>query len=99
MTARPFEQTVDVETPELVVLTYSLAGVGSRVLAGLTDLVICVASLLAVGAALLMLRTGGGWLDQDRQREHAELLHHHRHDQLEQHRPLRTGRQSRLPGS
>ena len=59
MTARPFEQTVDVETPELVVLTYSLAGVGSRVLAGLTDLVICVATLLGVAALLLMLRSEG----------------------------------------
>ena len=46
MTARPFEQTVDVETPELVVLTYSLAGVGSRVLAGLTDLAICVGAFI-----------------------------------------------------
>jgi uncharacterized membrane protein SpoIIM required for sporulation/uncharacterized RDD family membrane protein YckC len=48
MTARPFEQTVDVETPELVVLTYSLAGVGSRVLAGLTDLAICVGAFIVV---------------------------------------------------
>ncbi|MEP6992412.1 MAG: stage II sporulation protein M [bacterium] len=69
MTARPFEQTVDVETPELVVLTYSLAGVGSRVLAGLTDLVICVAALFAVAAVILMLGpslsfssdTSGSW--------------------------------------
>ena len=49
--ARPFEQTVDVETPELVVLTYSVAGVGSRVLAALTDLVICLATM--VGLLLL----------------------------------------------
>jgi hypothetical protein len=53
--ARPFEQTVDVETPELVVLTYSVAGVGSRVLAALTDLVICLAAM--VGLLLL-----GGFL-------------------------------------
>ena len=53
--ARPFEQTVDVETPELVVLTYSVAGVGSRVLAALTDLVICLAAMVA----LLLL---GGFL-------------------------------------
>ncbi len=64
MTARPFEQTVDVETPELVVLTYSVAGVGSRVLAGLTDLVICAATLLGVAIVLLMLR-GGGFLAFD----------------------------------
>ncbi len=56
MEARPFEQTVDVETPELVMLTYSVAGVGSRVLAGITDLVICIVGfvvlLLAVVAVL-----------------------------------------------
>ncbi len=57
MTARPFGQTVDVETPELVVLTYSLAGVGTRVLAGITDLLICVA--LLVGVALAVTTLGG----------------------------------------
>ena len=56
--ARPFEQTVDVETPELVVLTYSIAGVGSRVLAGVTDLLICAALLVVVAIAIFML--GGG---------------------------------------
>ncbi|MEP6620026.1 MAG: stage II sporulation protein M [bacterium] len=55
MTARSFEQTVDVETPELVVLTYSLAGVGSRVLAALTDLLICVATFVAVIFAVVGL--------------------------------------------
>ena len=52
---RAFEQTVDVETPELVVLTYSIAGVGSRVLAGVTDLLICAAALVAVSVAVLLL--------------------------------------------
>lgn len=55
MTARPFEPTVDVETPEMVVLSYSLAGIGTRVLAGLTDLLICVATLVAVLVAVVML--------------------------------------------
>ena len=55
MTARPFEQTVDVETPELVVLTYSLAGVGTRVLAGITDLLICMALLASVAFAVVTL--------------------------------------------
>ena len=55
MTAGPFEQTVDVETPEMVVLTYSVAGVGSRVLAGLTDLLICIGTLFAVAVAVVML--------------------------------------------
>src|SRR5688572_9845186 len=35
--ARGFEQTVQVETPEHVVLSYSVAGVGSRALAALVD--------------------------------------------------------------
>jgi uncharacterized membrane protein SpoIIM required for sporulation/uncharacterized RDD family membrane protein YckC len=59
MTARPFEQTVDVETPELVVLTYSLAGVGSRVLAGLTDLAICVGAFVVLIIAVVSLSAGG----------------------------------------
>jgi uncharacterized membrane protein SpoIIM required for sporulation/uncharacterized RDD family membrane protein YckC len=59
MTARPFEQTVDVETPELVVLTYSLAGVGSRVLAGLTDLAICIGAFLVLVIAVASLAAGG----------------------------------------
>ena len=57
-TSHPFEQTVDVETPELVVLSYSVAGVGSRVLAGLTDLLICATALFVVAIAIVML--GGG---------------------------------------
>ncbi|MEO7457066.1 MAG: stage II sporulation protein M [Gemmatimonadaceae bacterium] len=60
MTARPFEQTIDVETPELVVLTYSLAGVGSRVLAALTDLAICVGGFIALVLALVALDGGSG---------------------------------------
>ena len=51
------EQTVDVETPELVVLTYSIAGIGSRVVAALVDLLICFAAmaLLAVATVVLAL--------------------------------------------
>src|SRR5476651_144607 len=52
---RPFEQTVDVETPELVVLTYSVAGVGSRVLAAFTDLVICLAAMVGLVLAFAFL--------------------------------------------
>ena len=55
VTARPFEPTVDVETPELVVLTYSLAGIGSRVLAGLTDLLVCIALLFTIAVTVVML--------------------------------------------
>ena len=41
-------QTVDIETPELVVVSYTIAGVGSRIAAGLIDFGICIAALLAV---------------------------------------------------
>ena len=34
------EQVVDVETPELVVLSYTIAGLGSRLYAALIDLLI-----------------------------------------------------------
>ncbi len=52
---RPFEQTVDVETPELVLLSYSIAGVGSRVLAALTDLAVCLAAVFALVLAVVVL--------------------------------------------
>jgi uncharacterized membrane protein SpoIIM required for sporulation/uncharacterized RDD family membrane protein YckC len=51
-------QTVDIETPELVVVSYAIAGVGSRVLAGLIDLLICIA--LFIGLAFGMVALGGG---------------------------------------
>ncbi|HEX6599623.1 MAG TPA: stage II sporulation protein M [Gemmatimonadaceae bacterium] len=71
--ALQLEQTVDVETPELVVLTYSIAGIGSRVVAALVDLVICVAAMALLAAATLVLEIpmrvgsgplgrGGSWL-------------------------------------
>ncbi len=41
---------VDVETPELVVVSYDLAGVGSRMNAALIDLLVCALVILAVGA-------------------------------------------------
>jgi uncharacterized membrane protein SpoIIM required for sporulation/uncharacterized RDD family membrane protein YckC len=41
-------ETVDIETPELVVVSYTLAGVGSRIAAGLIDLLVCAALLLGV---------------------------------------------------
>lgn len=45
-------QTIDVETPELVVLSYTIAGVGSRALAALIDSLICFAAILAIGIGL-----------------------------------------------
>lgn len=55
-------ETVDVETPELVVLTYTIAGVGSRVAAALIDYGICLLSYGAILVGLLSLgaRTGIG---------------------------------------
>ena len=53
--ARAYEHTVDVETPELVLISYSIAGVGSRVLAALTDLAICFATLMVVLIAVAVL--------------------------------------------
>ena len=58
------EQTVDVETPELVVLTYSIAGIGSRVVAALVDLLICFATMAVLAIATVVLevpmRIGNG---------------------------------------
>jgi uncharacterized membrane protein SpoIIM required for sporulation len=64
--ALQLEQTVDVETPELVVLTYSLAGIGSRVVAAIVDLLICFAAMAVLSVATLLLEiplrfAGGGF--------------------------------------
>src|SRR5207248_1046262 len=47
-------QTVDIETPELVLVSYTIAGLGSRVYAALIDLVICAVTYLAVIVGLLL---------------------------------------------
>ena len=66
--ALELEQTVDVETPELVVLTYSLAGIGSRVVAAIVDLLICFGAmaLLTLATVLLQvpLRLGGAGFER-----------------------------------
>ena len=62
MTAPTLEQTVDVETPELVVLTYSVAGIGSRALAAITDLLIIVVASVLLAVALLALRLTRGFV-------------------------------------
>ncbi|MCC6244562.1 MAG: hypothetical protein IT353_17090, partial [Gemmatimonadaceae bacterium] len=41
-------QTVTVETPELVVLSYTIAGVGSRASAAIIDYLICIAVFIAL---------------------------------------------------
>ncbi len=52
---------VEVETPELVVLTYTIAGVGSRAYAALIDYVICVLFIIIanVGITVFLARRGG----------------------------------------
>jgi uncharacterized membrane protein SpoIIM required for sporulation/uncharacterized RDD family membrane protein YckC len=54
--AERLAETVDIETPELVVVTYTLAGVGSRIAAGLIDLFLC--ALLLFGLVLLAVFVG-----------------------------------------
>ena len=55
-----FTQKVEVETPELVVLSYTIAGIGSRVYAGFIDLLICIGLLIGVGLASAMLQSQFG---------------------------------------
>lgn len=55
--AERLAQTHDIETPELVVVSYTIAGVGSRIAAGLIDLVFC--ALLFIGVILLATVVGG----------------------------------------
>lgn len=50
------EQTVDVETHEQVVLSYSVAGIGSRAAAALIDYLICLSIVLALLVAGLLIR-------------------------------------------
>jgi len=50
-------QTIDIETPELVVVSYTVAGLGSRLLAALIDLGICAVALLIVILAAAALES------------------------------------------
>jgi uncharacterized membrane protein SpoIIM required for sporulation/uncharacterized RDD family membrane protein YckC len=52
-TSSSLAQTIDVETPELVVFSYTIAGVGSRALAALIDSLICLGAILALTFALV----------------------------------------------
>src|SRR6476661_6989878 len=52
-------QTVDVETPELVVFSYTIAGVGSRASAALIDALICVGGFLLLLFGLFQLAKYG----------------------------------------
>jgi uncharacterized membrane protein SpoIIM required for sporulation/uncharacterized RDD family membrane protein YckC len=45
---RGLEDVVAVETPEMVLVSYTIAGVGSRIVAGIIDLLICFAFLISL---------------------------------------------------
>ncbi len=60
----PLSQTLDVETPELVVLSYTLAGVGSRAYAALIDYAICFGLFLLVAFAAGALVGVAAWVDE-----------------------------------
>jgi uncharacterized membrane protein SpoIIM required for sporulation/uncharacterized RDD family membrane protein YckC len=53
--AEHLTQTVDIETPELVVVSYTIAGLGSRVYAALIDLVITTALMVGVIVGLALM--------------------------------------------
>lgn len=55
-----FTQRVEVETPELVVLSYTIAGIGSRIYAGFVDMLICIGLILVVGigSSILVAKLG-----------------------------------------
>jgi uncharacterized membrane protein SpoIIM required for sporulation/uncharacterized RDD family membrane protein YckC len=65
VTTHAYEQTVDVETPELVVLTYSVAGIGSRALAAITDLAIGVAAFLVIAVSFFAVQAARGFAGMD----------------------------------
>src|SRR5688572_13276149 len=58
----PLDQTVQVETPEQVAFSYSIAGVGSRAAAAIMDYLLCLApgALLATFLMPLFARSENG---------------------------------------
>jgi uncharacterized membrane protein SpoIIM required for sporulation/uncharacterized RDD family membrane protein YckC len=55
-----FTQKVEVETPELVVLSYTIAGIGSRVYAGFIDLLVCFGLIIGIALATAALEAQFG---------------------------------------
>jgi len=52
--AEPFtglDEVVAIETPEMVLVSYTIAGVGSRVAAAVIDMLICIVAFIAVAVA------------------------------------------------
>src|SRR5262245_22036876 len=52
-------QTIDIETPELVVISYTIAKLESRITASLIDLIICIVGFLAVILGLALVTPDG----------------------------------------
>jgi uncharacterized membrane protein SpoIIM required for sporulation/uncharacterized RDD family membrane protein YckC len=59
-TTRGLEQVVDIETPEQVVFSYTVAGVGSRAAAALIDHAILFGALLALALLVFLVAPGFG---------------------------------------
>ena len=59
--ASPFDATLEVETPEQVMLSYTLAGFGSRALAAILDTAIVACSSIALWILVGMLGTHLPW--------------------------------------
>ena len=51
-------QTIDIETPELVTFSYTVAGVGSRVAAALIDYLLCLALFIAILVGMAYMGAG-----------------------------------------
>lgn len=49
------DQTLDIETPEQVVVSYTIAGLGSRTFAALVDYAVCLGGLVALVFAFLLV--------------------------------------------
>jgi len=58
--ARALEQQVEVETPEQVVFSYTVAGIGSRAAAALVDFAICAGALLLLAILVAMAQSATG---------------------------------------
>jgi uncharacterized membrane protein SpoIIM required for sporulation/uncharacterized RDD family membrane protein YckC len=56
---RTLEASVDVETPEQVMFSYTLAGVGSRALAAFVDYLLCLLAFMGVVFLLVVLGLSG----------------------------------------
>lgn len=56
--SRTLEQHVEIETPEQIVLSYTIAGVGSRAAAALVDTLVCVVAMLLLVLLFVGIRAG-----------------------------------------